>query len=278
MLKINNNVRQQFAEHIFHKMKDKITGSNVDYAYNDKPQTQFFSGTLCSQNPRTRLRDIRTKVAPVRMGVEFLLKKDDLMKAELIIKPRASVFYKINPSYEDQLKLTIKKHDCSKEELIEMINEQCLLANEGKEDNNLGEKPLRVFKKYNINNQNFKCKFSEIVDEKFEAEFEVNEVKEKMIDRAFDAYSSDENVYWYKKIKKEEMDTIVPLSALKNEKTFNSFMDSWGEKEAKPSWSFVIKVKSISFNHNCVKISVIFENTCNTRENDMLIIFFLIPI
>src|SRR3989338_10337246 len=107
MVELNHEVRKKFVKHICKRMKEIVTGSCFDRVYGDKPQIKFFAGTLCSQEPTSGLGSIRTKVAPVRMGIEFLLKKSEAKNASLIIKPTISIFYKVNPTYIEQLEATM---------------------------------------------------------------------------------------------------------------------------------------------------------------------------
>lgn len=268
MSELNNIARKKLVRHIYKKMKERLSGSGTEKIYGDKPQTQFFVGSLCSQDDRSKLGSIRTKVAPIRMGAEFLINKSEAKNATLKIKPKASVFYKIIPEYEEQLKAAMQKAKTeSKEEFMKLVEKQAELAKEEKEDINLGPKPLSVFKKHQIKDVLLTCKLSDVIKDNFEGELELEDVKE-MIDDAFEAHKAEKNLYSPKKKKKDEMDGKIPLSAFINEEAFQTFMDEWGEKSVDPSWDFKIFVTTSEFNDDQIKVSVIFENTCMAKEND----------
>ncbi|RMF93079.1 MAG: hypothetical protein D6734_10880 [Candidatus Schekmanbacteria bacterium] len=264
---IDNNLRRKFVKHVYKKLKERLSGSGCDRVYGDKPQIKFFVGSLCSQDPKSSLGSIRTKVAPVRMGVEFLLNKDDVANATLKIKPKASVFFKVIPDYEEQLEAAVKKSKLSREEFIKEVEKQKKLSEEGKEDINLGIKPLTVFKKHKIKDVLLSCKISEVVEKDFEGEFELPGVKE-LVEDAHNAYKSEERLYRPKKRKKDEMESKIPLSVLSSEEDYYKFMSEWGEKDVYPSWDFKIVVKTTEFNDSQIKVSVLFENTCVAKEND----------
>ncbi len=268
MADITPEIRRQFLHHIHGKIKEKITGSCEERVYNDKPQLQFFAGTLCSQSPSKNLVNIRTKVAPVRMGVEFILKKNEVEKASLMIQPKASVFYRVNPTYKEQLKATMKEKKWTQKELEAHIKEQCELAKEDKENSALGAKPLAVFKKHRMKSLSLTCKLSEIVKDNLDVEYELPGTQ-VMIEDAYAAYNSDENKYQHKS-KKDEVEATVPLSWLLNETTFSDFLSDRGGRLAEAAWNFRILVKISDFDKETAKISVIMENTCKARENDYI--------
>src|SRR3989344_8011131 len=140
MAELNNHVRKQFVQHIYKKMKERLSGSNLDRVYGDKPQMKFSVGTLCSLDPSKSIGSVQTKVAPINMGVEFLLDKKDIKNAELIIKPNASVFYKVKPTYEEQLISASTELKITEKELINKIRGT-------DEEKKIGVRLLNVFKK-----------------------------------------------------------------------------------------------------------------------------------
>jgi hypothetical protein len=267
MSEITPELRRQFLHHVYGKIKENMTGSNTNKVLNDKPQMKFFVGTLCSQSPSKNLANIKTKVAPVRMGIEFLLRKSELKKATLTIQPSASIFYRINPSYEEQLEATLTETQLSKEELQAKIKEQCELAKQGKEDCKLGPKPLVVFTKHRIKSITALCKLSDIIKDSLDCEHEFKSEAKEMIDDAYAAFKADDEKYWHRS-KREEVDAIIPLSSLVNPDVFSDYWTNWASTQAEPVWEFKISIIINDFNEEMAKISVLMENTSKAHEND----------
>lgn len=258
MAELNSQLRKQFVRHLYSKMKQQLSGSHLDRVYGDKPQMRFFVGTLCSQDPSKSLGSVQTKVAPINIGAEFLLNKKDIDKAELKIKPKASVFYQVNPTYQEQIKSACDELKLNEKELLEKIN---------KSELEIGVRFLSVFKKYKLKEIELKCKLSDFIDKNYEGQMELSNVKE-IISDAFEKYDLDNDIYRPKKLKKEEMNTRILLSHLKDTKSFKEFLNSWGQKDIRPSWSCKVLVNVSDFDSDHVKVSTVFENTSVAKEND----------
>ena len=178
MEQVTNVHRKKFVKHIYNRMKEIATGACFDRVYWDKPQQRFFVGTLCTPDNTGSSSGIRTKVAPVRMGVEFLLKKTEAKNAVLKILPKAALFYKVFPTYKEQLETTLKKNRISKEELIAKIEEQSKMKKEGNEIISYGAAPRPVFKKIKIEEKILSCKLSDFMNKEHEGIYAFEDVKE----------------------------------------------------------------------------------------------------
>lgn len=258
---MNNDVRRKFAEHVYGLMKSAITGADCERAYNNKPHDQFFAGTLCTRNPRATPGDIRTKVAPVKMGVEFLLRKSDLPLAEISIAPSFSVFWKVFPTYKEQLDAALAKHQA-----MERIAE---LAADPQTDVREAPKMKPVFRKFSPAPVIVKCRPSAIAKEDGKTLQSFPEIGQ-MLEECSKAWDDDPNTYVSKKTQKEELASVVPLSALQSDEEFERFRDEWGMekgKDQKPMWGCELSIRIYDFSAECVKVSVTLENTSTEPGN-----------
>ncbi len=265
---LNNSIREKFLKIVLNELTQNISGSDKEVVYDERPSNTFFVESLC--NSDENLSDNKkTVINPSTVGAQFLLSKKDLSRIELYIKPEGSVYYKIFPNFEEQLKYSkeyiksLGKEIDNFEEFIKQIKPD--------EELRFSQMMRNKFKKINLEFKEIKVSLNSQISENNFYEEKIIELDDS-IKNAYQIWEKDDNKYLSRKTpsKTKEKDTIlkVPLSALKNEKEFDLFKKSWGEKAKLPSWKISLNYEIEEFDEENILISIYLKNNSTENSND----------
>lgn len=114
-IEMNNyyQVRQDFCKYLIKTIGSKMAGNSIDenYCLYNRPRDVYPLGSLSPCGiPKAEEDDFMTdylaKYAPYSVGMEFLVKEDT--DAKIIITMGANVYYRVYPTYEQQMNLGSK--------------------------------------------------------------------------------------------------------------------------------------------------------------------------
>jgi hypothetical protein len=246
---IKQKTCERFSELLVETVKSRVTGSSYERVY-ERPSNKFFVGTLCTQNEKGD-RSIQTKISPFSMGLEFLIKKKDVGKGAIKIKPSSYFYYRVLPTYEEQKVHAAEELGLSREALDKEISSK----------SKLGIRIRKVFKKISLPNVELSADLKDfgkkgIISDNYKA-----------IEELINTVKADPKRF-KKRIGKIEQFQKIPLESLKSEDAFNEVISSWGTKEIEPKWSFDIVYKISDYSNDLAKITVMMLNSCTSKSSD----------
>ena len=98
---INN--KMLFSSQILRQFIDRITGTSVDRVFDQYPEDVFFVGKLSPQSEK-QASSFSSDVDINQVGIELILRKDELQQAKIRVLPTAALYYRGFPTVEEQMK------------------------------------------------------------------------------------------------------------------------------------------------------------------------------
>lgn len=258
-------LRERIVKDIFLKdIYERASGKKFEKVYDEKPNKKFFIGNLSPQRDIGVLSKVITKVAPSNLGLEVLIKKQDIEKAKISITPRGAFYYRVFPTLKEQL------------EFYKSVKEQKFLPPLGTEDEKFrGETRERTASKHRLREVYKKIKFKEIeivrdipslLTTRYTGEGDFDEVKQ-ITEEALRKIKSDSHRFFTKthrtKIGKE-VEMKIQENVLESEEDFENWLRNFGVKEVVPSWDIGLRYKIADFGEK-IKLTVILQNNVKER-------------
>lgn len=244
--------RSIFAEKITDEFINRITGRNIDRLVGKNPEKSFFVGKLYykdEQSAHSSKRNI------ANIGVDFILKKEDLKSAKLVIKPSGNFYYRVLPTYDEQFNLILREINVNANIKIETYKELVKYLNDYPESRNFlsSTKLESVYQKLDIYKEDFFQSFElkNLFNEndkygKVSFKSSLQTSLNKNIDEVVDFVDT------YKNIR-----DFPGLSDLENEETFKEFLVRSNNSEApRPNWELDIVISAKKISNDLYRINV----------------------
>ncbi len=165
------NNRELLAREIVDRFVASISGTYKDTIIKDNPNDRIYVGKL---SPQSASEVFSSSVLIKQISINFRIAKPDVNDAELEIYPQGNFFFRILPSYEEQIEAYLKDFLSTFSEIkVESFDQLVTLKESGrltKEMQDHKVQLLPVFKKISIDRENtfLTLKLSEIYNAQFD--------------------------------------------------------------------------------------------------------------
>lgn len=255
---IENANKALFAKQIVQDFTKKITGEDEERVVGINPEDKFFVGKL---SPKQENDISSSKTFINQIGLDFVINKEELNSATLLITPQGEFYYRVIPTLKEQRDVFVEEYKLANG--IEEISFEEIVSNirDDKTDDKLYFYSIApVYKKLRLTD-----------------EFSIK-VELKNIMRS-------EGVYGYKKIEDEltkKLEILIEQvmqekEALRDYRTKVGVADlvdeaSWelylhkGKEPVYPIWAFSVEVEVKKYRSDQYKIQVTLSNEMNKEE------------
>jgi ssDNA-binding Zn-finger/Zn-ribbon topoisomerase 1 len=251
----------------------KADGSEQERVFDDKPSKKLFIGNLSPTKPLSTVSSIYSKIAPSSAGVEVLIRKSDIERAVIVVTVSVAFYYKVFPKREEQLECFDQQDRGVFSRSLDSQDAE-FSGDEG-DSSNSGYRLRAVYRKTKPSPLTIEKHVSELVGSDFFNEGVLPEI-EGVVKNARQVFNSDSSRYRQKSRSASHaagagQDEIVQRSALENEAAWQAFIKEWGEKIPEPKWSIRLLYRISDFNADCIKLTLILENSCeeSQEKNDI---------
>lgn len=242
-----------FLNEVVDKFKKKVTGEDEYRIVGINPEEKFFVGKLSTSEEKAEMGSSKTFIS--QMGVDFLIRNEDINQVKLGIIPKGEFYYRVNPTLEEQRAAFLEQFRVGEEREVITYEEAVdkyikTIADEKK----FQQTVTPVYKKVKID-ETFKCEV--ILKENYKAENKYGYIK-------FEKEILEKLQCIILKIKKEP-DTFkiirkkVGASDLIDEQSWQKYLLKDGDAII-PRWLFSVEVEIKEYNKNLSKVSVSIVN------------------
>ena len=249
---ISNKDREVFSHQLVKDFINKVTGNDINRLVDCDPNDRFFVGKLTTAEEKGAMSSSKQFIKQV--GVEFIVKNDELHNLELKIYPKGDFYYRVNPTLQEQINFIEKefaKVNNSKKISIQDIIKHYIKTESDKK--RFSYEIVQVYNKFSINkNFDININIGEIYneDKKYGKRDYTNVIKKKIDDEIKSILELEDIAISRRK---------VTLGDVENEKTWSSFIES-GEQQIIPRWLFSIIVEIKAYTSDSSKISIYLSN------------------
>lgn len=253
--------KEIFVEQLAKEFIAKITGENEERVIGKNPEEKFFVGKLSTIETKKNMNSSRSFINQI--GVDFIIKECEIKNAILDINPKGEFYFRVNPTLDEQRN--------------EILNEYRLLNEEDKDitfdeiynkltENKVGNEKyevnlIPVYEKIKLDNSfNVKLKLKDIYD--VDKGFGFKEYRKeftKILDEKIEELLEKKSVYKVNKSK-------IKLWDLKDEITWEEYINNSSEDKVRPLWDFSIEVQIKRYIDDLCKVSIYLIN--QTRGTD----------
>ncbi|WP_128424992.1 helicase-related protein [Gudongella oleilytica] len=199
MTKSYNN-RKIFAEKICEDFIDSITGRNVEQLKGINPDKAYYVGKLFPVIETLNGNEMTSNVIVSQMSIDFFLKEEHIHKARVAIKIKGDFYYRVLPTYEEQLNYYIdtvsdKISDMDLNTITE-INDFFRMNSKNLQITNLNKCDIyKVYNKISFDDTYFEIELDEVVAGKAESRFSFNNKIIEYLDVKIDEIMANPKVY-----------------------------------------------------------------------------------
>lgn len=101
-----NDLRHKIVLRLLDAVLDRATGRKEDETIFYKPSERIFIGNLSPENESALEDRVKTRLSPNSIGLEFQLPRNVEFDAKIVLRPSGAFYYRVYPSYEQQLKFS----------------------------------------------------------------------------------------------------------------------------------------------------------------------------
>lgn len=192
--------RKIFSEKICEDFIDSITGRNVEQLKGINPDKAYYVGKLFPVIETLNGNEMISNVIVSQMSIDFFLKEEYIHKARVAIKIKGDFYYRILPTYEEQLNHYIdtvsdKISDMNLTSIIE-INDFFRINSMNPQITNLNKCDIyKVYNKISFDDTYFEIELDEVVAGKVESRFSFNNKIIEYLDVKIDEIMANPRVY-----------------------------------------------------------------------------------
>jgi hypothetical protein len=264
---VSYDARENLSRYLLGNLLSTFTGDRVDRIISGKPsQERFFIGTLSprEQNPQSW----KKYASPTEVGVEVLLPPDAPDSGRLLLEFEAAFWYRVFPSYEEQL----SDHDGALIRASEDDDDnQDGGEDEGEADGSAATPTLqaqarqlkRVWRKAGPFKVSAEIPVPEI---RRQTNIQVSEADQLAI-LALQQWRSDQAVFRPMRltgqtVMQREASQVVPAGALTDSQAFSTYIAAnYNGRARMPQWSSGARVKVSRRRDGYLRVTVVLENT-----------------
>lgn len=249
---ISNKDREVFSQQLVKDFINKVTGNDINRLVDCDPNDRFFVGKLTTPEEKGAMSSSKQFIKQV--GVEFIVKNDELHNLELKICPKGDFYYRVNPTLQEQIDFIEKefaKVNNSKKISIQDIIKHYIKTES--DEKKFSYEIVQVYNKFSINkNFDININIGEIYneDKKYGKRDYTNVIKKKIDDEIKSILELEDIAISKRK---------VTLGDIESEKSWRSFIES-GEQQIIPRWLFSIIVDIKAYTSDSSKISIYLSN------------------
>lgn len=242
-----------FLKEVVKNFKKKVTGEDEYRVIGINPEDKFFVGKLTTSEEKADMGSSKTFIT--QMGVDFLVRNEDINKVKLSIIPKGEFYYRVNPTLAEQRTAFLDQFKSDEESVVITYEEAVDKYIKTKADEKKFQQSIiPVYEKVKID-ETFKCEV--ILKENYEPENRYGYHKfEKVIIDKLDSIISrirgDKNTF--KLIRKK-----VGVADLADETSWQKYLLKDGDPII-PRWSFYIEIEVKEYSTELSKVSVSIVN------------------
>ena len=271
--KANNFVRGRFAQSVLETIRRKVDGSYFDKIFDEKPSRKLFIGNLSPKKPLSAVSAIYSKTAPSSAGLEVLINKQDALDAKIQIRVSGVFYYKVFPEREEQLE--IYDQEVAGIYSRDLSGQDEEFEGEESDSSGSGYRLRAVYKKTRPQPIEINVCLSDLIDTDWRGSGVFPEVGSLAV-QAKDLFIHDPNrfrrrTYLSSDRRAREQEEFIPRSALKDDESWNTFLNEWGTKIPEPSWDVQLSYRITDYRDDCIKLALILENAVEEKreQNDI---------
>lgn len=255
-----NRNKALFAERVVEDFKLKITGGAEERVVGKNPEDKFLVGKLSTIEAHTDLQS--SKVSINQIGVDFMVREEEIEDITLEITPRGTFYYRVNPTLEEQKEEIRKAYQSNTENAEGEPGFQMILKNymNGLSEQGYESDIAPVYEKVQLDEE-FKVsiKLADIYDK--ENKVGIEEIKApfiKIFDHRIDELQRQDR--FYKNIRKK-----ISIKDLVDEGAWNEFLQQ-GKVPVLPRWSIYVLTEIKYYSKGLCRVSVYVAN--DTKGSD----------
>lgn len=241
-----------FVKQILNDFKKKVTGEEENRVVGINPEDKFFVGKLSTIEEKNDMNSSKTFITQI--GVDFLVRNDDLEKITLDISPKGEFYYRVNPTLKEQRSLVEKEFKITNE--VEHITYEEIIEKyiKTKEDENKYiERIIPVYEKFKIDNSfDIKVQLGNIIEDEGYGNVNFEHQIKNKLDVVISHIVDKEDTF--KLIRKK-----VRISDLIDENSWQKYLSSDADIIL-PRWLFSIEVDVKRYTDELSKVSVYIIN------------------
>lgn len=249
---------ERIARHLRKRVLEQVSGEVDDRIKQDFPSDRFFAGALAPQSEDQldeRDDDLQSKMEPSALGTNVRLRGGS-PGDELVVDVNASVWVRVNPTYE------------------EMRDRESFVALGDREEDDDSDELLPVFERIELDIPSIHVPFQEIADLPEETPDVVTERANESIRTAFEqareeALENDEyNLYL-----DTGGDDEVPAQALSSQADFRGYLAEREGDPAIPNWRAGLDMSAMQDRENddgSILVDLEFTNTAQQSQEDAI--------
>lgn len=249
--------KEIFLENLVKQFTSKVTGINERRVVGRSPEDKFFVGKLSPKNSESN--EFSSKIYINQIGVEFLIKKEDISKAKIKISPRGEFYFRVNPTLVEQRNAIAERYRLTHGDKSLNFKEifKILLNEDNKKQ---GIRMVPAYEKIIIDESyQVECEINKIYNEnKNYGYFEYHKVFTEKLDKEIDNIINRDDVYRANR-------NNVEIQDLKDEDSWRNFLNKNKDKVI-PRWDFSVNVQIKPFSNNLNRISIYLINETNEDE------------
>lgn len=249
-----NRNKALFAEQIIKDFKLKITGGGEERVVGKNPEDKFLVGKLSTIETQTDLQS--SKVAINQIGVDFIVKEEEISNMSLDITPRGTFYYRVNPTLEEQKEEIYKAYVSSDETKDGKASFEEMLDNYAKNEEEQGYESqiAQVYEKITLGGEyKISVKLGEVYDsQKQIGSMEIKEPFIKILDNKIE--SLQQNKKLYRSIREK-----IKARDLVDEEAWARFLTK-GKQEIIPKWSIYVLIEVKYYSKGQCRVSVYIAN------------------
>lgn len=254
-----NDIRAKLIEHINQKLFQEVTGRNIDrLIWQDRFDEKFFIGVLSVGS--TEYEEFQTRARTKQIGIDILVKKEEVDDIKLTYFISGSFFYRVFPSLAEQREFYVKRFNDNFSQQIDSWN------------------GLTTFLKNNSTFNPVKCDVApvfckiKLVDEPIEygvagkdLDVHLNEKSDAHRDSVLSTANSSPDYYY---IIREE----VELEDLESENKWQKFIANNKRDKMPLQWDFDYNIKETDYDRYRMRISFTWSNMAQpeTRKGKVI--------
>ncbi|MEI8349836.1 MAG: DEAD/DEAH box helicase [Candidatus Omnitrophota bacterium] len=255
-----NDIRAKIIEHINQKLFQEVTGRNIDrLIWQDRFDEKFFIGLLSAGS--TEHEEFQTRARTKQIGIDILLKKEEVEKIKLTYSVSGSFFYRVFPSLTEQREFYVKKFNENFSQQIDSWNDLTYFL-----QNNPSFKPIKcdvapVF-----------CKIK-LVDEPIEYRLAGKELDSHLnvksdAHREFVLNMANSSTDYYYIIREE-----VELKDLNSKDKWQEFIRNNKSDRMPLQWDFDYNIKEIDYDKDRMRISFTWSNMAQVETRNGKLVY-----
>lgn len=226
-----NEPRHNLVLHLLKTVIDRGSGRNQTTTEFYKPSERFFIGNLSPVPEEGNLERVKTKLSPTSIGLEFQISHILGQDAKVILEPSGAFYYRIYPTYEQQLRFHDRSRDLSSGPGRGPSAQEVVLA--------------PVFKKIRLENVKLEVPLAKLVEPGIRGSEIVLELTNEC-KKLWELVKVDKRYFRsliVQRARQRRRVDAIPAAAMDSEEAYESHLRKANKSEMELSWNLTISRK-----------------------------------